>query len=173
MILPTITGQENRKKRSCIQEFNRNIPKMFQVVLWLMCNHCWKFHENPFIHFPVMLLTDTDFPEHVKMFPVFTGLNGTSQNVPDYSWYQVPPNLKISWKSVHAFSVMFLTDRPTNRHTHKPTEMKTLPSPFAGGKNEMRDWWYRRWYKAHRIRTFKCFSYRLAVVFAQSIEAMC
>ena len=29
------------------------------------------------------------------------------------------------------------------------------------------------WYKAHKITKLKCFSSRLAVVFAQSIEAMC
>ena len=29
-----------------------------------MCDLFWKFHENPFIRFPVMLLTDTFFLEN-------------------------------------------------------------------------------------------------------------
>ena len=37
------------------------------------------------------------------------------ENVPNCSLYQVPPTLKISWKSVQPFSVMLLTGRQTNR----------------------------------------------------------
>ena len=39
---------------------NCTIPKIFQNVPCLMSNLWRKFHKNPFIHFPVMLLTDTD-----------------------------------------------------------------------------------------------------------------
>ena len=45
------------KKQSRIQTAHRNILKMFRIVTCLMSHVCWKFRENPFFHFPVMLLT--------------------------------------------------------------------------------------------------------------------
>ena len=50
-----------------------------------------------------MLLTVTDSPENVeKDFKCSGGWMEQPENVSDYSFYQVPPNLKISWKSVYA-----------------------------------------------------------------------
>ena len=40
-------------------------------------------------------------------------------NVQDYFLYQVPPILKISWKSILAISVMFLTYKQTNQQKWK------------------------------------------------------
>ena len=40
------------------------------------------------------------------------------ENVLKCFLYQVPPSLKISWKSVQPFSVMLLTDRQTNRQSN-------------------------------------------------------
>ena len=43
-----------------------------------------------------------------------------TENILDCTLYQVPPIMKISWKSVHAFF-----RNVTNRKTDKPTEMIT------------------------------------------------
>ena len=86
--------------RSRIQGVNSNIPKMIQIAFWLMSNPCWKFHENPFINFSVMLLKDTDSPENVEMCT--RGLMEHPETVPHYFLYQVSPSLKISWKPVDA-----------------------------------------------------------------------
>ena len=87
-----------------IQGISCNTPKMFLIVPCPMCNRCWKFHENPFIHFPVMLLTDTDSPENIeKEFLCSMGQMELPKNVSDCFWCQVPPTLKIAWKSVEAF----------------------------------------------------------------------
>ena len=73
-----------------------------------------------------------------------------SENFPDCSWHQVPPTLKISWKSVQPFSVMLLTDRQrerdrqtdrqkdrqTDKQTNKRTTLKTYHSPFGWGNNK-------------------------------------
>ena len=67
------------KKIFCVQGVKRNILKLFQMVSCTKSHLSWKFHENPFTRFSVMLLKD--------------------------------------------------------KQTHKPTEMKTLPSPFGEGKN--------------------------------------
>ena len=53
------TDPENRKK-SCTYRVKCNIPKMFQIVHSVISDQCWKFHENPFICFSEMSLTDTD-----------------------------------------------------------------------------------------------------------------
>ena len=62
--IPLRPERPRGKKRPWIQEVNCNIPKMLQIVACLMSNLCWKFHENLFIRFPVMLLTDMDFLEN-------------------------------------------------------------------------------------------------------------
>ena len=57
-MLLTNKDPDNIKHESCIQRFKRIIPKVFQVVSYAMIDLSWKFHENPFMHFTVMLLTD-------------------------------------------------------------------------------------------------------------------
>ena len=47
------------------------------------------------------------------------------ENAPNCSLYQIPPTLKISWKSVQSFSVMLLTDRQTDRRTDRRTDGQT------------------------------------------------
>ena len=101
---------------SCIQGLSCNILEMFQIVPYLMCNIWWTFHENPFINFPLMLLTDMDFPENVEK----DFLNGTSRKcsrlflAPSFTY---PDNFMEIRSRV---SVMLLSDK----QTHKPTEMK-------------------------------------------------
>ena len=63
MILLTNTYPENR---SGIQGINCNTPKMFHIVPCPMASLSWKFHENPFMRFPVMLFTDMDFLENIE-----------------------------------------------------------------------------------------------------------
>ena len=50
-------GSRKKKNRPRIQGLDHNIPKMFQIVLF-MCVLCWKFHEITFSRFSVMLLTN-------------------------------------------------------------------------------------------------------------------
>ena len=96
IILPTITNPENRKSNRVFKGLTATSRKCIRIVLCLMCNLCWKFGENAFIHFPVMLRTDTDFPENVeKDFLCSRGYTEHPENVPYCSWYQMPPTLKI------------------------------------------------------------------------------
>ena len=91
------------KHRSCIQRVNRNIPKMFEIVLLLMSNLSWKLYKNPFLCFPVMLLTNTNFfenKENATLYP--RGWTEHPQNVSDYFENHVGSIPKISWKSVRA-----------------------------------------------------------------------
>ena len=41
----------------CVQRIKRNIVKMLQIIYRVIANRYWNFHENPFIHLYVMLLT--------------------------------------------------------------------------------------------------------------------
>ena len=45
--------------KSSIQGIKWNILEMSQIVSWIIANLSWIFHENPLIHFPVMLLVET------------------------------------------------------------------------------------------------------------------
>ena len=42
------------------------LPDCFLMVPCLMCKVGWNFHDDPFNHFSVILLTDTDFRENVE-----------------------------------------------------------------------------------------------------------
>ena len=66
----------NRKKY-CIQNAKGNIPKMFQIVSCTMAHLSWKYHENPFMCFSVMWLTDRQIeqPTHKDENTTFTGLS--------------------------------------------------------------------------------------------------
>ena len=73
-----ITNRHGSRKyinRPRIQGVNRNIPKMFHSAHCVKSVIFWKFHENPFNRFSVMLLRGMDSSEKS---PVFKGLNGTS-----------------------------------------------------------------------------------------------
>ena len=58
-------GSRKYKNPSWIQGVNHIILKMFQIVHCVMSHIGWKFHENTFIRFPVMLLTGTYFLENI------------------------------------------------------------------------------------------------------------
>ena len=100
---------------------------MFQIVLCLMCNLSWKFYEHSFIRFPVMLLTGTDFLEkkrYKKMHhgaiyfyisPFFYRRVWKTQLFSYFSLDLDRPSLKISCKSVHAFSRNVANDKQTNQ----------------------------------------------------------
>ena len=59
-----------------------------------MSDLCWKFHENPFGRFPVMLLTDTDFFENTVKEAEYPRVKGDTPqsfqivpcNMPNLSW---------------------------------------------------------------------------------------
>ena len=44
--------------RSSIEGVKHNTPNFFQIVPWILLDLAWKFHKNPFMRFPIMLLTD-------------------------------------------------------------------------------------------------------------------
>ena len=46
------------KKKSCIQGIKHNIPQIFQIIHCVISDVSWKCHENPLVHFSIMLLTD-------------------------------------------------------------------------------------------------------------------
>ena len=54
--------------RSFIAAVKHNIPIFFQIVPWILLDLAWKFHKNPFMRFPVLLLTDkqTNQPSEMK-----------------------------------------------------------------------------------------------------------
>ena len=45
-------------EKSCVQGVQWNILKMFPIVPCIKSHLPWKFHENPFSHFSVIMLTD-------------------------------------------------------------------------------------------------------------------
>ena len=50
--------RKSGKKNSCVQGVKWKIPKMFPIVPCIKSHLPWKFHEDPFCRFSVMLLTD-------------------------------------------------------------------------------------------------------------------
>ena len=74
-LLHNITKNRGPQDQSWIQKVKHSISKMFQVVPCLMSHFGWKFHENPLISFPVMMLTDMNFLENRKRKPVSKGFN--------------------------------------------------------------------------------------------------
>ena len=83
-----------------------------------------KFDKNPFFCFSIlMLLTDTD---NTDENPVSKCKKPTifqiqeAHNISEFSFYHVREMLKISWKSLHAFSHYV-----GNRLTDKATMMKS------------------------------------------------
>ena len=77
---------------------------MLQVVPCLVSDLCWKFHANPFIHFPRHVANRHGFPwKHSKRDPVLKGYTWNSPNFPDCFLYHARDILKISWKSLYTF----------------------------------------------------------------------
>ena len=72
------TQKIEKKTEPCIQGVIRLITKMFQITSHVITAISWKFHENLFIHFAVMLLTGTQAPSWKTMI--------TTCIVPDTSW---------------------------------------------------------------------------------------
>ena len=96
-----------------------NVPSGFLSHVRSLLKTLWK----PFIRFPVMLLTETDFLEIAEKETQYSsGQTGHSSGFPDCLVYHARPILKISWKSVHTFFsnvVHKQTDRQTNKQTNK------------------------------------------------------
>ena len=97
-----------------------------KIVICLMFDLSWKFHENPFTCFSVMLLTDTDSSEkNRKRNHVCKGFNRTS---PKSSRLFLVPSLTYPatfMKSVHAFSCDM-----DNRQANQQIWIKTYPLPL-------------------------------------------
>ena len=58
MLLGGMDSSGKVEKISCVQGVEWNILKMFPIVLCIKSHLPWKFHENPFSRFSIMLLTD-------------------------------------------------------------------------------------------------------------------
>ena len=58
MVLRGMDCSEKVGGKSCVQGVKRNIQKMLPIVPCIKSHLPWKFHENPFSRFSVMLLTD-------------------------------------------------------------------------------------------------------------------
>ena len=58
MLLRGMDWSEKVEKKSCVQGVKRNILKILPIVPCIESHLPWKFHENPFSRFSVMLLTD-------------------------------------------------------------------------------------------------------------------
>ena len=139
IILLTNTGQGNRKKSILDSRVNCNILKMFQIVPVLMPSLCWKCHENPFNLFLVMLLTETDFPEYIKMKSCIQWFERNNPQIfqlipcvmPDLSWkFHEHPFIR--------FYAMLLTVRQPNKHNlHRLAEVKTSTCVYSFWHAEM------------------------------------
>ena len=86
-------SRKYKKNRSWMQEVNRNILKMFQIVPCLMCKLCWKFHENPLSVSPNIVISHGCPWKHRERNPVLKGFNVTPPKIPvvpvimpDLSW---------------------------------------------------------------------------------------
>ena len=71
-------GSSKHKNQPWVKMVKSIIIKIFQIALCLMSKVSWKFHDNPFYHYSIMLVTDTDSPKIEETHSVFNGLNGTS-----------------------------------------------------------------------------------------------
>ena len=60
MLLTDTDSPENVETISCAQGVEWNIMEMLQVVSGTKSHKPWKFHENPFTRFSVMLLTGNE-----------------------------------------------------------------------------------------------------------------
>ena len=86
----------------CIQGVTRNIPNMFQIISRIIVDLCWEVHENPFIHFTVMLVTNTP-----------PGLDGRPlSSIVKLETVSLIISCVVSdiWISVHPFSMVLLTN---------------------------------------------------------------
>ena len=113
IVLSTLIRTGNTvTKRWMVPLFQMYFPE--DNVPCLMCKLCWKFHENPFICFAVMLLTDTGFLENREKETQYSRVwtwHPTNFPVFPFSFHHARPILKVSWKSNHAFSVILFTDK--------------------------------------------------------------
>ena len=106
-------GSRKCKSVSCIQRVGRITSKVFQTVRYVTNDLSGKFHENPFRHFPTMLLTDMK-PRHVRgPWNSLVRRNRCSQIfywvMPDISW-------TIQENPFTHFSIMMLSSvDPENR----------------------------------------------------------
>ena len=60
LLTATDSPPKMSKKISCAQGVEWNIMDMLQVVSGTKSHQPWKFHENPFTRFSVMLLTGNE-----------------------------------------------------------------------------------------------------------------
>ena len=94
------------------QCFNRNIL--------LMSDPCCKFHGDPFICFPVVLLTGTDFHENIQKETLYS--RGLTWQPHMFQFvYCIMPDLsrKCHENPCTRFPAMLLTDRQANLQTNK------------------------------------------------------
>ena len=103
-MLLTYTELKKIGNESCTQGVKRIISKMVYIVPCIIADLAWKFHENPPIHFTVMLLTGT--MRRVDGRPWIS--LGNSETVYVIITYIVPD---ISWKCYENLFARFMKIR--------------------------------------------------------------
>ena len=98
VILPTNTDPENIKMNHVSNDHPSNFPDCSLCHSRHILKISWKSTS-----FFITSLTNTD-PGKRKTDPGFKGLIASSRKCVDWSLYQVPPILKMSWKSLQPFS---------------------------------------------------------------------
>ena len=94
------TRTKKIKKEPYAQGVIPIIPKMFQIVPFVIANISWKFHENTLIDFTVVLLASTHGAPRWETVKQSRQLwNSLTNHFLCRAWYFI----KNSWKSVHPF----------------------------------------------------------------------
>ena len=95
-----------------------------------------------------MLLTDTDFLEKYKRETLYArGQTYHPRKLPDCAFYLAHDMLKISWKSIDAFSCN-IANRQTNKQTNLQTNKdENISAAFGGGNNVLKlEFQYEHWH---------------------------
>ena len=94
------TRTQKIKKQPFAQGIKPIIPKMFQVVPCAIANISWKFHENSFIDFTVVLQTNTP---GAPRWETVKQSRQVWNSLVHYFLGRALHFVKISWKSVYPF----------------------------------------------------------------------
>ena len=90
---------------------------MFQIVPCVIGNISWKFHENPFIYFTVVLLTITP---GAPRWGTVKQSRQVWNSLANYFLYRAQRFIKISWKSVHPFFHIIVNKHGSGKYTNRP-----------------------------------------------------
>ena len=111
------TRTKKIKKEPYAQGVIPIIPKMFQIVPFVIANISWKFHENTLIDFTVVLLASTHGAPRWETVKQSRQLwNSLTNHFLCRAWYFI----KKSWKSVHPFFHNITNKHGSRKKTNRP-----------------------------------------------------